>query len=99
MGGQKNSIQNIMDNQNKKDLNQSLGNPLAASNNNYINSDSSEESEDEYDKDNIIQFSSSDLDFNKNDYYFNDSPEHYLRNNIEIMHHSIKDREDISIIL
>ena len=96
MGGQKNSIQNIMDNQNKKDLNQSLGNPLAASNNNYINSDSSEESEDEYDKDNIIQFSSSDLDFNKNDYYFNDSPEHYLRNNIEIMHHSIKDREDIS---
>jgi len=36
------------------------------------------------------------LDFNKNDYYFNDSPEHYLRNNIEIMHHSIKDREDIS---
>ena len=36
------------------------------------------------------------MDFNKNDYYFNDSPEHYLRNNIEIMHHSIKDRDDIS---
>ena len=99
MGG-KNSTNVIeVNNQNTKKNdynNQSMGNPLGASNNNYVNSDSSSESEDEDDKDSIIQFSSSDMDFNRNDYYFNDSPEHYLRNNIEIMHHSIKDREDIS---
>ena len=97
MGGKKNSTQNILEVQNKgkeNNVNQSLA--LGASTNNYVNSDSSSDSDEEDDKDNIIQFSSSDMDFNKNDYYFNDSPEHYLRNNIEIMHHSIKDRDDIS---
>ena len=36
------------------------------------------------------------MDFNKNENYFNDSSQHYLRNNIKIMHYSIKDRDNIS---
>lgn len=59
-------------------------------------SDSDSDNEVEMDKEDIIQFGSTGLSFNKNDYHFNYNPEHFLKNNIEIMHHSIKDREDIT---
>ena len=55
------------------------------------------DSEDEYsDNDEIMQFGSSDLVFSKKDYYFSGNTEFSMRNNVEIMHHSIKDRDDIS---
>ena len=54
-------------------------------------SDSEDEEDDEEDMMELGDFS-----INKNDYYINTETERYLRNNVEIMHHSIKDREDIT---
>ena len=100
--GQKNSVKNNNDenkNENMK-TRDSLPNNYSnyqQSNYNYnLQSEYNSDSEEESDFNTSFQFGSHDLDFNKNDYYINDSPDHYLRNNIEIMHHSIKDREDIT---
>ncbi len=80
-----------------KDSNPNLYSNIQSINNNNLNQyyDDSSDSEEDF-EDNLDFKFKTDINFNKNDYYFNDNPEYYLRNNIEIMHHSIKDREDIT---
>ncbi|MCQ2815745.1 MAG: calcium-activated potassium channel [archaeon] len=61
------------------------------------NEDSDSDSAESYTaNEEIMQFGSSDLVFCKKDYYFSGNTEFSMRNNVEIMHHSIKDREDIT---
>lgn len=102
-------VENLASKQNQSTLNQNKSNnndfieniakPIIERNNELEKDESeskSSDSDDITDNDEIMQFCSSDLVFYKKDYYFNNTSEYNMRNNTEIMHHSIKDREDIT---
>ena len=59
-----------------------------------IENESSSESEEDIDNENTVNFGSVALEVSSKDYHIIENQEH--RSNAEIIHHSIKDREDIS---
>lgn len=61
-----------------------------------IENDSSSESEEDIDNENMVHFGSVALEISSKDYHIIENEEQKLRSNSEIIHHSIKDREDIS---
>ena len=61
-----------------------------------IENDTSSESEEDLDNENMVHFGSVALEVSSKDYHIIESQEQKIRSNAEIIHHSIKDREDIS---
>ena len=61
-----------------------------------LENDSSSESEEDIDNENMVQFGSVALEVSSKDYHIIENQEQKIRSNSEIIHHSIKDREDIS---
>ena len=81
----KNIFQELMQN-----INDNLNMQVAA-----IENDSSDESEEDIDNENMVHFGSVALEVSSKDYHIIENQDQKLRTN-EIIHHSIKDREDIS---
>ena len=61
-----------------------------------LENDSSSESEEDIDNENMVHFGSVALEVSSKDYHLIENQEQKIRSNAEIIHHSIKDREDIS---
>ena len=61
-----------------------------------IENETSSESEENIDNENMVHFGSVALEVSSKDYHIIESQEQKLRSNAEIIYHSIKDREDIS---
>ena len=64
-----------------------------------IENDTSSESEEDLDNENMVHFGSVALEVSSKDYHIIESQEQKIRSNAEIIHHSIKDRGIFHIIL
>ena len=74
-----------------QNINENLNKQMA-----LIENDTSSESEEDLDNENMVHFGSVALEVSSKDYHIIESQEQKIRSNAEIIHHSIKDREDIS---
>ena len=61
-----------------------------------LENDSSSESEEDIDNENMVHLGSVILEVSSKNYHIIENQEQKIRSNAEIIHHSIKDREDIS---
>lgn len=74
-----------------QNINENLNKQVA-----LIENETSSESEEDIDNENMVHFGSVALEVSSKDYHIIENQEQKLRSNAEIIHHSIKDREDIS---
>ena len=86
MGGGKIIFKEFM-----KNMNENINMQVA-----LIEDESSSESEEDIDNENMVHFGSVALEVSSKDYHIIENQEEKLRSNAEIIQHSIKDREDIS---